>query len=332
MGSTWRVATVVMVLSASLAPAARAEGPEVYFEVKPPDPKAGVAPTIMATVIRGPHVPAPSLAITTTAPDTPASIRASKVIPYAAGSEPIAIAVVVLGQEVWMGNDDLTKRDDPARYPGALKALAKALDGSKLSAVGPSGSLAGIITYSAGAQVRLPMGPVAKLRGAALGGQQAYVGGIGDDLVAGVTMALAELGQAKTPRKAIIVIGDGHDTNDAAAKAQLATLKKQAVSAGIERYAIVLRSTLSDQGELVSGFAPAATVSAPAGLAAELKAIVVRLGERYYAVFRAIDPVSHQALPWDGKPHELTLTASGVKVESSAVVMTPVAPAAKPTP
>jgi hypothetical protein len=247
------------------------------------------------------------------------------VTPYAAGDQPIALAVAVLGQEVWMGNDDLTKADDPARYPGVLKALAKALDASKLAAVGPKGSQAAIISYGTGAAVRLPLGDLAKLRGAALGSQQTYAHAIGEDLVAGVTLAIAELSKATTARRAIIVIGDGNDTNNDAAKAQLLALKKQALSQGTELFAIVYRSAVSPEGEIVSRFARTTTVASTANLAAALTAIAIRLGQRYYVTFPAVDAATHQALPWDGKPHDLTIVAAGVKLPSAGVTLMPLA-------
>ena len=72
------------------------------------------------------------------------------------------------------------------------------------------------------------MGDLKNITGGALGGQKDYSGKIGTDMVQGITMAMAELSKVTTARKALIVVGDGNDTNNDAAKNQLAQLKKEA--------------------------------------------------------------------------------------------------------
>ena len=46
------------------------------------------------------------------------SMKASALRPYNAGNETIAVAFVINGQEVWIGNDDIEPEDSPARHLG----------------------------------------------------------------------------------------------------------------------------------------------------------------------------------------------------------------------
>ena len=57
--------------------------------------------------------------------------------------------------------------------------------------------------------------------------------------------ALAELHGAKAARKALIVVGDGCDTNPDAAKTALVELKKQAKQDKIQVFAIIYKSAVS---------------------------------------------------------------------------------------
>ena len=63
--------------------------------------------------------------------------------------------------------------------------------------------------------------PLGSLSGSALGTQKDYKDTKGYELVKGVELALAELRKVQNPRKVLIVITDGNDTNNDAAKGQL---------------------------------------------------------------------------------------------------------------
>jgi hypothetical protein len=306
----------VLGLVAVLGRSARADqSPEVNLTVVVPSGKT--APQIEVTVIGGPKLALDKYALTSTYEGKPVSVKPTKLRSYAEGNEPIAIAFVMNGQEIWVGNDDF-ERDGPARYTGALKSLVKALDKSKLRAMGPKGSKGLVITYSVGAELRLPTSDLGKLTGATLGTQKAYKGKLGTDMVSGLTLAIAELTKVSTARKALIVIGDGNDTNNEAAKAQLTDLKKLAATQGIQVFAIVYKSPLSADGDVITRLAPSAkTVSSVDGLAAELDAIVARLSDRYYLTFPG------QGLPWDGKAHDVVLMLDKVAADPVTLSFAP---------
>ncbi|HPH69790.1 MAG TPA: hypothetical protein PLF40_28760, partial [Kofleriaceae bacterium] len=220
---------------------------QVQFQVKPPDPKdpkrKGMAPEIEATIIgAGAGTPADKFSLTQTDAKTPIPpIKASGVRPYTQGSETIAIAVLIEGHNIWIGNDTYTPEGD-SRYEGALTKLAPVID--KLNKVGPPGSLGTLLVYHNGVDTKLAMGPLTALNGAALGSQKDYAAMVSTAMTSGVIQALAELKKVTTARKALVVIGDGGDVNPEAAKKQLVDLKRQADVERIELYAITYQSAL----------------------------------------------------------------------------------------
>jgi len=115
--------------------------------------------------------------------------------------------------------------------------------------------------------------------------------------VVGVTglagSGLAELSRVSTARKALIVIGDGNDTNNEAAKGQLADLKKQANAQHIQMFAIIYKSAVSSEGSVITTMiGNAKTVNSIDGIASELNAIIARMADRYYLEFPGYDPAT----------------------------------------
>ncbi len=124
--------------------------------------------------------------------------------------------------EVWVGNDDVTEESDPSRYQGVLKgSSSQALDGVKFTEAGPPGSQGTLITYADKAAVKIKMGPLSNITGSALGSQKEYQGTKGQEMVKGVELAMAELHNVTAARKVLIIVCDGNDTNNDAAKATL---------------------------------------------------------------------------------------------------------------
>ncbi|MBA3541184.1 MAG: hypothetical protein H0T79_16350, partial [Deltaproteobacteria bacterium] len=109
---------------------------EVYLTVKPQDPRGkspNDAPTIEATVIGGPNAPLDKFTLTEPTAKIPVALKATGKKEFTQGTETIAIALVINGQEVWIGNDDIEQEENPAgvpnpaRYLGVLKGLKQAL-------------------------------------------------------------------------------------------------------------------------------------------------------------------------------------------------------------
>jgi len=172
----------------------------------------------------------------------------------------VAVAVVMSGLEIWVGNDRVLPADDPARYVGALDYVKAGLDGAQLGKL-PAGSLGTLIVYDKGARVKLAMGPVAKLNSEAIGGQKDYMGTATNDMVAGVELGLKELTNTKAGRKVMIVLGDGNDTNRDTANARLANLHQQAMAEKIELHAVVYKTELSDKETPITELVPDTVVA-----------------------------------------------------------------------
>lgn len=166
---------------------------------------------------------------------------------------PVTVAFLVNGMEIWLGNEDF-ETDEAARYPGALHAVKRAIDAAR-----PPTGQGLIVTYDMAATVVVPLGPIERVTGEALGEQRAYRGRIGVDLVTGVRLALDELAKAPPGERTLVVIGDGNDTNNEVAKGQLAELRARADRAGIRVEAVIWKSAVSAPEDVVSSLDPTPT-------------------------------------------------------------------------
>jgi len=200
----------------------------------------------------------------------------------------------------------------------SVSTISEAFDASVQSSVGM------VITYADTARIRHPMGPLEKLNGNALGTQKDYKNTMGTELVKGVELALAELGKAKSPIKVLIVLTDGNDTNNDAARAKLALLKKQAATDGVRTFAIVYKAALSGSGNVINNLTPqVSTVATTENLAASLRAILQRIADRQYLTFPGFRKDAKVGFQWDGKPHDLVLKIDQAETEPQAVVLAP---------
>ena len=317
----------VAFFSSLYAKTAHAQNVEVYLQVRPPDstdPKQrGKAPRIEATIVGGAKTTVDKFTLSTTNAGNKVTIKADKLREYAEGTETIAIALVINGQEIWIGNEEV-EPDPNAQYQGVLKNLEAAIDKLQLGSAGPPGSKGIVVSYSTGAEIKVPMGDLKNITGGALGGQKDYRGKIGTDMVQGITMGITELQKVSNPRKALIVVGDGNDTNNEVAKGALAQLKKDAANAKINLFAIIYKSAVSSEGNVITTMIPGAkTVNSVDGIASELNAIIARMADRYYLEFPGFDPKIGQGLPWDGKEHDLVLKNDQTEYEPITMQLAP---------
>jgi len=154
----------------------------------------------------------------------------------------------------------------------------------------------------------VPMGDLKLITGGALGSQKDYQHKISTDMVQGITMGLAELSKVSTARKALIVIGDGTDTNNEAAKAALIDLKKQANGQRIQMFGIIYKSAVSSEGAVITTMVGnAKVVNSVDGIASELNAIIARMADRYYLDFPGWDDLVVKIDQTDLDPASLTL-------------------------
>ncbi len=322
------IALTAMIASLwGVAPVAAEGGQiEVFLSVKTPDPNKDDAPTVEATIVGGPTVPVTEfLLIDPNAKPQPVSLKASSLRPYTAGTETIAVAFVINGQEVWIGNDDLEPEESPARHLGILKNLKQALQTVPFATAGPAGSKGVLISYGDKAEVKVAMGPIANITPEALGTQKDYYKKFGTSMVEGINLAVAELHNVTASRKALIVICDGNDTNNEAAKAQLQTLKKQASNEKIQTFAIIYKGELSEPGNVITTMIPTATtVSNAEGISSTMSGILSRMSDRYYLTFPGYDAKLKYGLTWDGKQHDLVIKIGKDDTEPVPLQLSPV--------
>ncbi|MEO8845332.1 MAG: FHA domain-containing protein [Kofleriaceae bacterium] len=300
---------------------------EVFLTVKPADQKdpkqAGHAPEIEATIVGGSKTTLDKFSISTTNANQKVVLKASRIRDYVDGTEPIAIALVINGQEIWIGNDDI-ETDENAKYQGVLKNLEAAIDKLGLGTLGPPGSKGVVISYSQGAETKFPMSDLKQITGGVLGSQKDYRGKIGTDMVQGIAQGIAELSKVSTARKALIVIGDGNDTNNETAKAQLADYKKQANAQKIQMFAIIYKSAVSSEGAVITTLiGNAKTVNSIEGIANELNNIITRMADRYYLTFPGFDEKTGVGLPWDSKDHDLTIRIDQQDLDPAPLQLAP---------
>lgn len=309
-----RSRSYLLVLFAILLCSARfaqANGTKVLLQVRPADPtdpkQRGKAPWIEATVISGPKVPLDKYSLSTTYKGEKITLKPEKLREYTEGNETLSLALVVSGQKIWIGNDDY-EEDESAKYQGVLKPLSAVIDKLQLGTAGPPGSLGMIVSYSTGAEIKQPLGQLDQVSGTALGSQKDYANKLNNDLVQGVTLAISELSKATTARKVVIIIGDGTDTRGSEAKKQLEDVVAQGDKQGIEFFAVVYKSPVTnDEAYALGKGITAKTVSSVDGIESEIKGILARIADRYYLTFPGYDPKLKVGFPWDGKEHDMTL-------------------------
>ena len=190
---TLAILAAVAIAAPSLAHA-DGGGIEVLFSTKPAakDKKDSV-PTIEATIIGAPNMTADKFKVVDHSAKVAVELAAIQKRDYNQGTETLAVAIVMNGWELWIGNDKEAglAEDDPTRRQGVLIELRAALDKLSFKDAGPPGSLGMVITYGDRAVARVPMGPLQNINGSALGTQKDYLGTTGVELVKGIEMALA---------------------------------------------------------------------------------------------------------------------------------------------
>jgi hypothetical protein len=182
--------------------------------------------------------------------------------PVTPSGEPYALAIVVSGWEMWMGNDKFLDHDDPSRYAGALEAIKGAVFNSTFAKTAPAGSQGMLVTYADHAHERVPMGPIAKLDDAAFGVQKDYFGQTGVELVAGVERAAAALDKVPAGRKFLFVLGDGNDTNNEVTGPRFAELAASYANKRIEVVAFIWKAPLSGERDVITKLARESHVAA----------------------------------------------------------------------
>lgn len=285
--------------------------------------RADASPEVLAVDVGGVPAGRPQLAVTVAGarPGAVFTLRDAASPPgtavqplvarsWAEGDDAIAIAIVYNGQEVYIGNERITTEDDPSRYIGVYAGLRHALDELGARRV-PAGSEVSLISYAQGAMHPVPTRPLWQLSGDAIGSERDYYGRFGTDLIAGIDDGIRTLEAARTPLRALIVIGDGNDTNNEAAKQALVELKRRAARDGISTFAVIYKGMLSDPGQVITAMIPGAhTINTMDDVGAAIDGFLSRITDRVYLRF------APEELGWDGHAHAFVLRADNADVDT----------------
>lgn len=187
-------------------------------------------------------------------------VRSTPVAPV----ESVSVVLLVSGAESWIGNDDYEPEIDPAdpsglnpnpgRSPGSLKPLAHAIDTSKLASLRFPGE-AELVIYTDWPRVLVADRSIRDLRGSDLGYQRQYDDSNGVALVRGVELALDRLAESGASRRAVVIIGDGTNT-DMAARNEVRAARAAARREGVDLYSIVHKGPHSADGDLTIELVP----------------------------------------------------------------------------
>ncbi|HEY4238217.1 MAG TPA: FHA domain-containing protein [Kofleriaceae bacterium] len=307
----------------------------VLMGTKAPDannPKTkGDAPTVEVTVIGAPNLDATHFSLHEDGAKQPLDMKPTSKRGFLQGGETVAVVIVLLGWEIWIGNDhispDKLAPDDPSRTPGVLEPLKAALDNVKFTEAGPAGSQGEVITFADKVTTRVPMGPLTNITGAALGNQDDYFGTQGKELARAVETALADLAKSTAARKVLIIVCDGDDRDPVNAKSALQAAKGVAARNQVQVFGIIYRAAgYSSDVNVLTSLVPVAQmkiVNSGDTIASAIADFLARMADRQYLTFPGYDPKLEQGFQWDGKGHNMVLKIDKTDTDPVEVSMSP---------
>jgi hypothetical protein len=249
--------------------------------------------------------------------EPPLSIKAKAVGNYAEAGEPMALVVLVQGQERWMGNEKVLEEDDPDRMEGAWAGVGPAIDA--LTTAGPKGSIAALLSYHSQVDTLLPMDVLANLNGGALGDQGRFRDKIGRALIAGLDEAYALLGAQTGKRRVLVVIGDGEgqqeDISGPLRKAidQFKSIKAEVFT--LQHHAVTTDSPVGMQNMSKLGYTAAKAATSRDEFASNVEVFVSMIGARFYVTFEGFNDKTAVYFVQDGQEHEYTLKVGEEEIE-----------------
>jgi hypothetical protein len=304
-------AQISVELTVQEAPQKQADGKDDKGDK---DNKGPLPPIFRAVVINAiPGLAAEQFTLRQDDLEVPAVIAADKVKNYVESDDPMALVVLVQGDERWMGNETYIDPEDPDYMEGAYQGLGPALDA--LSKAGPPGSKVAVLIYSMGrADPKLPMGDATQLGASALGSQKDYQNNINVPLLVGLDEALNLFDKHAGYRKILVTIGDGTGQEEDIAeglKERVTKLQQRKV----ESFSIVYESIVSGSPEGQNnmkkiGYTEAKSATSRDNFDAFGKQFVEHIGARYYATFPGCTAKKPQVcFTMDGQVHDFVLKA-----------------------
>jgi hypothetical protein len=224
----------------------------------------------------------------------------------------VAIVFVWNGQEFARSDDDEWVPNDDDQSP--LRLLEKAIDRYDWKQLGPASSTFAIVSYNTGASIVRPMTPLAELKGSAFGSWKDLRGMFGTDLVQGVDLGLNELEHVTAPRKLLVIIGDGNDTNNETARLKLPELAARAHMNRIDTFGIIYKTAIASEGDVLHLMIPSVhTAASLEGIASEFAEMNRRVMQRAIVLFPG------DKLAWDGSSHAIAIDCFGVATHTDVV-------------
>ena len=250
--------------------------------------------------------------------EPPLSIKAKTVGLYADAGEPMAMVVLVQGQERWMGNDKVLEQDDPDHMEGgAWSGVGPALDA--LAKAGPPGSIAALLIYESKVETLMPLGVMSNLNGGALGDQGRFRERIGKALVAGLDEAYAILSAQTGKRRVLVVIGDGEGQNEDISNElrksidQLKSIKAEVYT--LQHHPVTTDSPVGMQNMAKLGYTGATSATSRDEFASKIEVFVSAIGARYYVTFEGFNEKTAVYFVQDGTEHEYVLKVGEEEIE-----------------
>jgi hypothetical protein len=313
-------AQLAVELTVQEAPQKQADGKD---KDKDKGEKGGVPPPIFRAVVIGaiPGLAAEQFTLRQDDIDVPVSIPADKVKTYVESDDPMAMVVLIQGDERWIGNESYLDAEDPDRMEGAFQGLGAALDA--LAKAGPPGSKTAVLIYSQGrADPKLPMGDAAQLGAGALGSQKDYQNNIGVPLLVGLDEALNLFDKHAGYRKILVTIGDGTGQEEDIAeglKERINKLEQRKVESFSIFYESIVSGSPEGQNNMKKiGYSEAKAATSRENFEAFAKQFVEHIGARYYAIFPGCTAKKPQTcFVMDGQMHDFVLKAG--EMESDVI-------------
>lgn len=310
-------AQISVELTVQEAPKQQADGKDDKDKDKGPPP-----PIFRAVVINAiPGLAAEQFTLRQDDVDPPPAITADKVKSYIESDDPMALVVLIQGDERWMGNETYIDPEDPDYMEGAYQGLGPALDA--LAKAGPPGSKAALLIYTLGrADAKLAMSDAAQLGASSLGGQKDFQNNINVPLLVGLDEALNLFDKHPGYRKILVTIGDGTGQEEDIAeglKERVTKLQQRKVESFSIFYESIVSGSPEGQNNMKKiGYSEAKSATSRDNFETFAKQFVERIGARYYATIPGCTAKKPQVcFQMDGEVHDFVVKAG--EMESDVI-------------
>ena len=228
---------------------------------------------------------------------------------------PLAIAFVVCSDRSWLRAGIV---DSDRRTLGGL-AIAEGMLREVSALVGTTETKVVLVTYDHEAHVVAPPVDLQHFLNQPLGVGENF-NRDGRDLAGGISLGLEQLATIATPRKLLVVLGDGNASDEADTRAALVGLEERARDEGVEVAAITY--PLNFEGDrprkrsiMTSIFTTPREVSSVSDAVEAMRAILAQSRDRYRI------QIDGSSLAWAGRLHILTLAAGEVHIAHHSILL-----------